>query len=85
MGISPAHMCLLPSSQTGLCGGHQASSRNMCIYRVPLWLSPFQNLLVKFLGSLQVCDLPPLVQYSQATKTTGFSARSFKSKSALQQ
>lgn len=58
--VSPAHMCLLPSSQKELCGGHQPSLQNMWIYWVLLWLSPLQNFHVKFLGSPQVCGLPPL-------------------------
>lgn len=62
----PLHMCAASCSA-------RASSQNMGIYPVPLWLSPSQDLPVRFLGSPQVCGLPQMAWSFQATKVAGFS------------
>ena len=62
----PLHTC-------ATCCSAGASSQNLSVYPVPIWLSPSQDLPVRFLGSPQVCDLPQMVWSFQATKVAGFS------------
>lgn len=62
----PLHTCAASCSA-------RASSQNVGIYPVPIWLSPSQDLPVRFLSSPQVCGLPQMVWSFQATKVAGFS------------